>query len=308
MHKKKFFVIILNFNGIKNTIECLESFKNVRIPQGVELEVAVIDNASIDNTISVMNKDFPEVKLIENNENLGFSGGNNIGINYALKQGADYIMILNNDTLVERDTIFELYQGFKTKEADVVSPKIYFEKGFEYHKERYKDKEKGKVFWYAGGEMDWNNVIGHHRGVDEVDYGQYDKKTELESITGACFVAKAEVFKKAGVFDDSFFLYYEDADLSMRIIKNSFKIKFVPSAIVYHKNAGSTGGSGSTLQDYFITRNRLIFGLRYAPLRARIALIRESITLLFSGRKWQKRGVLDFYTRQLGKGTYPLPE
>src|SRR3989344_360711 len=107
-----------------------------------------------------------------------------------------------------------------------------------------------------------------------------------------------------GMFDDKYFLYYEDADLSMRIKKKGFKIVYVPSSIIWHKNAGSAGGSGSMLQDYYITRNRLLFGFRYAPFRSKLALFRESLSLLFRGRQWQKCGVIDFYLGKLGRGSY----
>lgn len=304
---KKIYTVILNYNGCGNTVECIKSLEKVRVPQGYELHPVIVDNASIDNSIHTFKKTFPKIPLIENSVNLGYSGGNNTGILYALKHDASHIIILNNDTLLERNSVYALIESLRVYKADVACPKIYFEKGYEYHKDRYEKKDLGHVFWFAGGEMDWANVIGHHRGVDVVDEGQFDKKTDIESITGACFIAKREVFERVGVFNDSYFLYYEDADLSMRIKKAGFKIFFAPKSIVYHKNAGSTGGSGSTLQDYFITRNRLIFGMKYAPLRARLAVFRESLKLGILGRKWQRRGVMDFYLRRFGRGSYPLP-
>lgn len=303
---KKISVIILNYNGYKNTIECVHSFNKIRIPQGFSLELVIVDNASIDNSVEILKKEFPHATLISNKVNLGYSGGNNTGISYALKNGASHIIILNNDTLVVRDTVYELIEALRTYKADVACPKIYFEKGYEYHKDRYTKSELGKVFWFTGGEMDWANVIGLHRGVDEVDHGQYDEKINIEGITGACFIVRREVFESVGSFNENFFLYYEDADLSLRIREAGFKIIFAPQSIVYHKNAGSTGGSGSKLQDYFITRNRLYFGMKYAPFRTKIALIRESLRLLASGRTWQKKGVRDYYLHKMGKGTYPL--
>lgn len=304
---KKLYIVILNYNGSKNTIECMKSLEKVRIPQGYDLVPVIVDNASIDDSVKTFKKEFPKTTLIENKVNLGYSGGNNTGILFALEQGASEIVILNNDTLLSRGSIYELVESLRTYSADVASPKIYFEKGFEYHLDTYEKKNLGHVFWFAGGEMDWANVIGKHRGVDQVDDGQFDDKTEIESITGACFIAKREVFEKTGMFNDSYFLYYEDADLSIRIKKAGFKITFAPKSIIYHKNAGSTGGSGSSLQDYFITRNRLIFGMKWAPARAKAALLRESFKLLVTGRPWQKKGVRDFYVRKLGRGSYPLP-
>lgn len=303
---KKISVIILNYKGCANTIMCIRSFKNIEVPQGYVVEPVIVDNASQDGSVETFKKEFPDIPLIENKVNTGYAGGNNTGISYALKNDASYIVVLNNDTIVTKHLFSQLTNALLVFRADVACPKIYFEKGFEFHKDRYAKEELGKVFWFAGAEMDWRNIIGHHRGVDEVDHGQYDDRISIEGITGACFIAKREVFEKVGVFDEKFFLYYEDADLSYRMRKAGFKIILAPKAILYHKNAGSTGGSGSKLQDYFITRNRLIFGMKYGPLRARFALIRESLRLLRSGREWQKKGVLDFYFRKMGKGSYPL--
>ena len=158
--------------------------------------------------------------------------------------------------------------------------------------------------------MDGKNVLGHHRGVDEVDQGQYNKIEKTDFASGCCMLVRREVFEKAAVpvggFDERYYLYYEDADLSERAKLASFKILYAPKAILWHKNAGSAGGSGSSLQDYYITRNRLLFGMRYALLRSKIALLRESVGLLLNGRPWQNRGVIDFYLGRFGRGSYPI--
>jgi GT2 family glycosyltransferase len=302
---KKIFVSILNFNGEKDTIECLRSLSNLR-RSSFELRIIVIDNASSRRII--LDKDLTskiDIKLIKNQTNLGFSGGHNIAIKYALENGADYILILNNDTYVDKDFLTNLLKvGESDDSVGILVPKIYFAPGFEFHKNRYAKKEIGKVLWYAGGEIDWANIIGHHRGVDEVDRGQFDKIQETELATGCCMLIKRKVFEKVGNFDDKYFLYYEDTNLTMRAEKNNFRIIYVPESVIWHKNAESSGGSGSTLQDYYITRNRLLFGFRFAPIGSKLALLRESMRLLFSGRKWQRRGVLDYYLRNFGKGSF----
>jgi len=111
------------------------------------------------------------------------------------------------------------------------------------------------------------------------------------------------MFQKIGLFDKKYFLYFEDVDLSLRVKKAGFKVIFCPKAKIWHLNSGSSG-SGSSLHDYFITRNRLLFGMKYASLRSKIALIKESLELLKNGRKWQKIGVRDFYFRRYGKGSW----
>lgn len=152
--------------------------------------------------------------------------------------------------------------------------------------------------------MDWNNVIGHHKGVDKVDEGQFDKKEETEFATGTCMLISRAVIEKTGMFDERYFLYYEDNDWCMRIKRAGYKIMYTPKSLVWHKNAASGGGSGSALQDYYITRNRLLFGLNYAPARTKVALIRESFRLLAKGRKWQQIGVRDYFMKKFGKGSY----
>ncbi len=302
---KKVFISIINFNGKKNTRECLKSIDNLNMT-GVDLNVVVIDNASKEKLD--LEENFlknASLKIILSEKNLGFSGGHNLGINYALSKMADYIVILNNDTILDKNLVYELLNAFDNDSSvGIVSPKIYFAKGYEFHKNRYKNEDIGHVLWYAGGDMDWDNVIGKHIGVDEVDKGQYGKEKEIDFSSGCCMAIKKEVFEKVGFLNEKYFLYYEDNDYSQRAKRKRYKVIYTPKAILWHKNAGSAGGSGSNLQDYYITRNRLLFGLAYAPLKARLALLRESFKLLIAGRYWQKKGVLDFYLRRFGKGSY----
>ncbi len=304
---KHVFISLLNFNGLKNTLACLESLRNIKI-DNFKLTIVVVNNSSKEE-LNLRSGSLGNIPLavIENNKNLGFSGGHNVGIRYSLENGADYVVILNNDTYVDGSFLGELLKiAEEDDEIGILSPKIYFASGFEYHGDRYSKNELGKVFWYGGGEMDWDNVIGKNRGVDLVDKGQFDNIEEMEMATGCCMLIKKEVFESIGLFDEKYFLYYEDSDLSMRAKRKGFKVMYVPNSIIWHKNAGSAGGSGSALQDYYITRNRLLFGFRYAPIRSKFALFRESLRIFFKGRQWQKRGVFDFYLRTLGKGSYKI--
>lgn len=304
---KHVFISIINFNGKKNTLNCLESLGNIK-RDNFKLNIVVIDNASTEEfDLKSETVDNVPLTVIKNNKNLGFSGGHNVSIQYALGKGADYVLILNNDTYVDKNFLSELIKSAeKDNKVGILSPKIYFAPGFEFHKDKYNKDDLSKVFWYAGGEMDWKNIIGHHRGVDEVDKGQYDLTEKTELATGCCMLVKKEVFQKVGLLDDKYFLYYEDSDLNIRAKKAGFQIAYVPESVIFHKNAGSAGGSGSKLQDYYISRNRLIFGMKYASVRAKFALIKESLRNLIIGRYWQKRGILDFYFGNLGKGSYNI--
>jgi len=296
------FVSIINFNGRENTLACLDSIKKTNISD-FKLNIVVIDNGSKE-------KDYLgsiPLKIIVKEKNLGFTGGHNVGINYALSKNADYVLVLNNDVIVDPNLISQLIKTLdKNSRYAVASPKIYFAPGFEYHKDGYKQSEKGNVIWYAGGQMDWENVIARHRGVDEVDKGQYQQMEETDFATGACFLINREMLERVGFFDDKYFLYYEDSDLSQRIRRAGYKIIYAPDAVLWHRNAAAAGGSGSPLQDYYISRNRLLFGLRYASLRSKTALIKESIRLLVIGREWQKKGIRDFYLRRFGRGSYSV--
>lgn len=301
-------IVTLNWNGKDLVLELLRSIESLST-HNHELLTILVDNGSTDETVEAVKfrKWQAQLKIIETGQNLGFAGGNNIGIEYALNEGFDYIILLNTDTLVDKNLVRELVKvGESDKKIGIIAPKIYFAPGFEFHKSRYQKKDLGKILWFSGGAIDWQNIIAYHRGVDEVDRGQYDKIEETEFATGCCVAIKKEVFEKIGKLDSKYFLYYEDADFSLRTKRAGFKVVFAPKAVVFHKNAGSGGGSGSPLQDYYITKSRLLFGLRFAPLRAKLALVRESFRFLISGRPWQKRAVLDFYLGKLGKGSYPI--
>lgn len=303
---KKITFVVLHYRDVTSTKACIESLCEMTPVKDIALSILMVDNNSPEP--------FPKEKIVSKNavidflfntENLGYSGGNNSGIKKALADGADFVAVLNNDTIVDKNLLVEIDKFLSLKKTPgILVPKIYFYPGTEFHYDRYEKKDRGKVIWYAGGKIDWQNVLASHKGVDEVDFGQYDLETETTFATGCCIIFPREVLEKVGNFDDDYYLYYEDIDLSMRIKKAGYKIYFLPKAVVWHKNAKSSGGSGSPLQDYYISRNRMLFAMKYAPLRAKIAVLREGITYLFSGRRWQKQGVADFFLRRFGKGTF----
>lgn len=301
---KRVAIVTLNFNTEADTITLLHSLQKIKTPN-FSLDIIIVDNGSKNPFALPDSLKNNNVILIRTEENTGFSGANNIGIKKALERGNNDILIINNDTVVDPDMITNL---LKTLESDpkigVTTPKIYFAKGHEFHKDRYKPHELGKVFWFAGGYTDWDNVRSIHRGVDEVDHGQYDKTEKIEFATGCCMLFKREVLEKVGLFDDRYFLYYEDADLNERIQRAGYEIYYVPEAKLVHINAASSGGAGNVLQDYFITRNKMLFGMTYAPFRTKLALIRESVRILRSGRPFQKLAIKDYYLGRFNKGTF----
>lgn len=294
MDRVKIVIVVLNYKGLKDSLECLESLR--RCAKGnYDVEIIIVENGSGDGSAEALAK-IKDIHLLVNDKNLGFSGGMNSGIKYALKRNTDFVVVLNNDTIAEKNLITSLAKS--AQYADIVVPKIYFASGFEFHKTRYKKADLGKVIWYAGGYIDWQNILGRHIGVDQVDRGQFAKSKEIDFATGACMLIKKEVFQKIGFLDDKYFLYLEDMDFCVRAKKAGFKIVFAPKAILWHKNAVSTGGSGSKIQDYYFTRNRLLFAFKYAKLRTKIAVLKQII--LHSSDPVRRRALIDFLTFKLG--------
>lgn len=297
-------LVTVNYNSATDTYSFLESVEKLQT-KDFDLEVFVVDNGSTERFhLEKKHRRYP-VTVIRSETNLGFTGGYNLGIKQALKNGADYLLIINNDTVLHPDLVMQLLSVLDNEATiGATVPKIYFAKGHEFHKDRYKKDELGKVFWYAGGHVDWANVQSIHRGVDEVDHGQYDTIEPIDFATGCCLLVKKEVVQKVGLFDDRYFLYYEDGDFNERIKRAGYTVMYVPTAVLVHVNASSSGGAGNTLHDYFLTRNQMLFGMTYAPFRTKIALIRQSVRLLLHGRPEQKRGIRDYYLHRFGKGTF----
>ena len=300
-------IIILTTNALNMTKEQLVDIAKLDV-DGLDAECLVVDNGSKDGTEdAIKNYKLPNMKykFIQSGANLGFAGGNNVGIKDALKRGIDYIILMNNDLILPKDIVKKLV-GYMENNSDVgiASPKMYFAKGYEFHKDRYKESDKGKVIWYAGGIIDRKNVYSLHRGVDEIDHGQYDKIEETDFANGAVVIVRRELFEKVGLLDDSFFLYWEDADFSEGVRRAGFKVMYFPKTKMWHKVSASTGGSGSPTNDYFLTRNRFYYSMRYSPLRTKFAVLRDTIRLIFTGRIWQKWGAIDAILGRKGMGQW----
>lgn len=301
---KKIAIITVNYNTEKDTIKLLNSLEKIE-KKNFTIQTFVVDNGSKKIFHLNRNNFKNNISILYLNKNTGFAGGYNSGIRLALKKRFDYVLIINNDTKVYSDMLKQLVNVLeRDAKIGVTVPKIYFAAGHEFHKKRYKPNELGKVIWYAGGFTDWKNIKSIHRGVDEVDRGQFAGSEPIEFATGCCILFKREVLEKVGLFDERYFLYYEDADLSERIKKAGYMIYYVPQACLIHANAASSGGPGNKLHDYFLTRNQMLFGMTYAPLRSKIALIRQSLRIFLSGRPYQKKAIKDYFLKKFGQGTF----
>jgi len=301
---KKIAIIVLNWKQPKLTIETITSVLKIK-HDSFNYEIILVDNGSPDDSVKIFNQEYKNnkfVKILNTKSNLGYAGGNNFGIDYALKNNFDFLILLNNDVLVDPNFLNELFK--ESDNYDILGPKIYFAPGFEFHKDRYQKKDLGKVIWSIGGQMDWDNIYGSNIGIDQVDHGQFNKNIKnVDFISGCCLMASRQVFEKIGKLDVNYFMYFEDVDFCQRAKKAGFKMACIPKSIIWHLNSGSTSGPGD-LQNYFITRNRIYFAYKYAKVRTKFAIFRESFRMLFSKSKWQKQAIIDIYSYKMNKGSW----
>lgn len=295
-------IILVHYNSDEETTTCLRSLEKITL-RDAEYSIVVVDNGS------TMPYERPELKRAEqvhylrSEANLGFTGGNNLGVHYAIEKfNSDYIILLNNDTYVAPNA-FEILIAHAAQhpKAGIIAPKIYFAKGREFHKSSYTEEMLGKVLWYGGGSIDWEHLVAFHRGVDEVDQGQFAKQTKSDFATGCCMLVKREIFEKVGLLDRRYFLYLEDVDFNMRAKQFGYEVHYVDSAKIWHVNAGSSNGSGSMLHVYYQTRNRLLFFQLYGSLKTKLILYKLLVQYLLSGTKYERLGAFHYLTRQFGK-------
>jgi hypothetical protein len=291
-------VVIIHYGDYEDTLKALQSCNISKSKKKFQLIPIIIQNQPNKQLIYHAWKISKDIIIPEYKQNYGFSEGNNIGIKIALKKKCSAVILLNNDAYFTENNLEKLLNYFIPSLDSLISPKIYFAPGYEYHN-KYKKHEIGKVIWYAGGKIDWDNIYPYHRGVDEVDYNQYDEINETDFVTGCCMIIRKNLIDKIGFFDNKYFLYFEDVDFSIRAKKNGFKVKYIPNSYLYHKNAQSSGLPGSNLHLYYQTRNRLYFGFKYSNLNTKKSLFFQSIKDLTDRNK--RKAVFDYYLNRMGK-------
>ena len=300
---KKVALVTVNFNGTKDTLELLETVKKINT-KDFEFKAVIVDKTP-GSWIGDAIKNKPEyLDLVQAGCDKGFTGGYNLAMRYAAAWGAEYILVINNDTLIGDMNILQKLVGVldDNEDARVVSPKIYFAKGYEFQ-DRYKKEDLGHVIWYAGGDFDWANIRSVHRGIDEVDTGLYKITEKVGFVSGCCFMVKRTTLDKFGYFDEDLFAYFDDADWMQRIQKGGGKLYYCGGTHIYHK-VSQTFKIGSPQSDYLITRNRLYFTFKNASLRTKFAVAREAFRQLLTGREAQKKGVMDFIKGVHGPSPY----
>ena len=242
------YICTLNWNQFEHTSECLDSLMCIDYPN---YRVIVVDNGSSDGSAAELKRKYPHVDFIENGENLGFAAGNNVGIRYALKRGADYVFLINNDAVVDPLVLERLVTVAKSdKRTGIVGPAIYC-------------YPESRVFWAAGMEkiVPKGKIFPHYvmRGKGEVDTGQYRQNEDVDMINACALMIKREVVEKIGLLDEKFFAYNEDSDWNERAGAAGYRIVYVPGAMVWHKGSVSLGGEGSPSSWFYTVRNELFF-------------------------------------------------
>ena len=250
MNPAKVSIIVLNWNGLEDTIECLESLKKIAYPN---YEIIVVDNGSEGKDVEVLREKFADyIHMIENDKNYGFTGGNNIAIRWLLDNSKpDYFLLLNNDTIVDPEFLTEMV---KVAEEDpsigIAGPKTYL----------YDEPNR---FWLVWFEMDMWKGKALHVGAEELDRGQYEDAREVDFIPGSCFLIKNEVIRNVGLLDESLFNYGDETDYCLRSRRAGYKIVYSPEAKIWHKVSRTARKIGG-LPEYYITRNNFWIVRKYA--------------------------------------------
>lgn len=265
--KSSIAVITIVYNNYDNLDDFLNSCKK---QTDKDFHVFIIDHSTDHKDLKL-----PDFASQHFNENGGYAYGMNAGMDIARQQDFSRFVFINDDTAVAKDFIAKAKKSLDAHPGSLIGGKIYYFEGCEYHRAQYKKSELGNVLWYAGGAMDWNHAHGVHRGVDQVDEGQYDKVEETDFITGCLMIFDDDLIARGGRMDDSYFMYFEDTDWCAQLTKKNCPLIYDPSIVIYHKNAQSTGGSGSSLHERYQRKNQLKFGLRYAPLKTKLHLVKN---------------------------------
>lgn len=297
--KEKVGIVLVNYNGKIYNENCIESIKK---STHENYNIYVVDNDSKDNSVALLQEKFKdELTIIRNCENLGFSVANNIAIKRALEEECSYILLINNDTIVEESMIQKMLETALINSESIVCPKIYY----------YDDK---KIIWSAGGTINWYKGLPVQYGIDEKEENQYSTTKKIEFATGCCILIPKIVIDKVGMLSDEYFLYYEDTDYSVKVINGGFDIMYSPEAKMYHKVSATTGGNKSRLSIYYMTRNRLIFNKKYnkkylaSNIYFYLTFSVKSIFWCINGEKYifdtMKLAIKDFYDDKVGRVDY----
>jgi hypothetical protein len=259
--------ITITYNGLDDTCELIDSLKaNIR---SVSYEIIVVDNASRQDEAAAIKGRYSDVVTIRSDKNLGFSGGNNLGLKVAKGR---YLFIINNDTFIEEDNMTALIDRLESDPAiGAASPKIRFAAG------------QRNIQFSGFTPLSPLTIRNSTIGYDEPDNGQHDTPHPSPYLHGAAMLVKREVIEKAGLMPEIFFLYYEEVDWCTNMTRHGYKLWYEPRCTVFHKESRSTGQE-SPLKTYYMTRNRMLYAWRNLSPAKRVLSVIYQMTVA-SGKK-----------------------
>ena len=253
-------VILLNYNGYDETVDCVRSLLCSTYDY---YAIIIVDNNSPDQSGKKLEKLYeenPKINVLLNTENKGFSAGNNVGIKYALEKGYDAILLINNDTVVDSDFL----QTIVNETRDFNQFAIYTGKiKYYYNKD---------LIWYAGGDYSFIKGSAHHFGAMELDDGRFDSRIDVGFICGCCMYMSSKVIERIGLLPEEYFLYSEDLDYSLNARNNNIRLQYIPDAVIYHKVSASSSKT-SNISQFYIIRNRFYLIRKYHHGFTRISAI-----------------------------------
>lgn len=314
----KIFILLLNWNRKADTLECLSSLEKLNDSNH---EIVIIDNASTDDSVSVFKKKYPKTTLLQNDANLGFAEGNNIGIRYAMKKGADFVLLLNNDTVVDPNLLTFFVEAAREKaDAGILGAKIL----------RYDQKDTLDHF---GGMWNPYTCQFEENAKNETDGPEYEKIQKVDYVCGCAFFISRKVIQKIGLLETSFFLLWEETDFCTRARKEGFQVYVAGRAKVWHKISTSFVG-GKPHTHYYWWRNRLYWidrNLSSKEKKDAYQILRKEIIRVFKhsllkglqfhllrpiqNKAWKEKrkvkylrykagcqGIWDYYRKKMGEG------
>lgn len=275
--------IIVTYNGEKYIADCLDSLQK----QTQKVDILVVDNASSDHTCSIIKNEYSTVKVIDIGYNSGFAHANNVGMQHAMENGYEYVLLINEDTVSDNRLVENLLKYADRQTA--VAPKIYM------------NGSMTKV-WYGAGKMDFENGLAINCQKELVDI-----VSEVSFMTGCCMLIHTDILRKVGLFDEKFFMYYEDTDLSLRMYENNIKMMYNPNACLWHRMQGRTK---KDYYMYYMERNRLLFLRKHAKtfrcsvLKVIVQELQKIVikpdVVSFAFSKYKLKGLFDFIRNKTG--------
>lgn len=298
------YVVVLNWNQPRYTLDCLHSLDAVTYPR---CRVLVVDNASTDDSVARLRAEAPHVDLIETGENLGFAGGNNVGIRRALGAGADYVFLLNNYAILAPDALTTLVETAEARsDAGIVGANIHY----------YDAPTRiSELYTY----MNWWKGRPYYVGHDEEDRGQYTEVREVDCVSGCALLIRRATVEAIGLMATDYFLYSEDMDWCIRAQRAGWRCLAVPQAVVWHKVSATVAGdesAGNVFGEYYRERSRILFMRRHAPPvnrlvflpmsavalgRALVRLARQGDGRARQGRRHARALLLGYYDGMAGR-------